>query len=297
MSFEGFNVIACVPAGRRRVMDPLLKHLRVNSHLIDRVHLWQNTDNADDLEWMRKQADDYVHLIPLDYDEPPRIPKQLNTGRFYQYATDPDTVYIRFDDDIVWIAPDAIESLLRLRLEQRDPFVVFATIWNNAVISSIAQELGIINGSYGHVDRYCMDPVGWKDPEFGEYVHRTLLMAIEAGTVDQLKFGHTSAVRVPQGNRPLPSPLRFSVSCFVWFGSDMALVADELWAAEEEQFISGTYPDRTGRFNLIAGDALVSHYSFFTQRAHLDTTDILTKYQDLADNAYHDAYYRLLGES
>jgi hypothetical protein len=290
------QVVAVVPAGRARVLGLLLQHLRSNP-LIDAVQLWQNTEIEDDLKWMRTQVDDLVTLVPLDKDEPPRVPKQLNTGRFYRHTVDPDTVYIRFDDDIIWIHPDAVPNLVDATLDTpANGLCTFATIWNNAIISAIMQENGHLDHRYGTITRYCMDDIGWRLPEFGEYVHRVLLEHINNGTTETLYFESLPAEILPRRNNQ-PRPLRFSVSCFAYTGEEMSKHADQIWHEEEETYMSGQLAEETGRLNTICGNALVSHYSFFTQRPHLDLTDVLNQYHEIANTTYHDQYYRLLGEA
>jgi hypothetical protein len=294
--YRDMRVVAVVPAGRGRVLGLLLKHLR-SSPLIDEIQLWENTEIEDDLKWMRSQCDDLVKLIPLDTDEPPRIPKQLNTGRFYRGTVDPDTVYIRFDDDIIYVHPDAISNLIDATLTH-DGLCTFATIWNNAIISAIMQENGHLDDRYGEITRYCMDDVAWRMPEFGEYVHRVLLDHIEAGTTETLYFPNLPAEEEgPRRYTGQIRPLRFSVSCFAYTGKAMAEHADQIWHEEEETYMTGPLVEETGIPNLICGNALVSHYSFFTQRPHLDLTDVLAQYQTVANTTYHDQYYRFLGDA
>lgn len=301
--FDGYKVVACVPSGRERTMSLLMRHLRANRGLLDGVQLWENVKPFDDhtttaqsdLDWIRSQADDFVAVIPLDDREPPRKPKQLNTGRFYRNTTDADTIYIRFDDDIIWLHPDAIRNLVRYRIAHQEPLAVFATIWNNAIVSALEQEAGNIDQRFGRISLFCMDDIAWKLPEFAPYIHELLLSKIADGTVEDLYLDPMLLVTEFQRRRGQNMALRFSVSCFAWFGAHMADQAEIIYPIEEEQYISFAYPNLSENYNHLCGDALVSHYSFFTQRPKLDSMPhILGTYRELADDAYHDAYYRLL---
>lgn len=303
---DGFKVVACIPSGRQRTMSLLMRHLRANRGILDGVQLWENVKPFDDhtvtaqsdLDWIHSQADDFTVVVPLDDREPPRKPKQLNTGRFYMNTVDEDTIYIRFDDDIIWLHPDAITNLVRYRIAHEEPFAVFATIWNNAIVSALEQEAGNIDHRFGKISRYCMDDIAWRLPEFAPYIHELLLSKIADGTVEDLYIDPMLLVTEFQRRRGQNMALRFSVSCFAWFGAHMADQAETIFTTEEEQYISFAYPNLTDSYNHMCGDALVSHYSFFSQRAKLDSMpQILDEYRDLADGAYHDAYYRLLEES
>lgn len=292
--YRGFKVVACIPAGRKRVMELNLMHLRAQQGFLDGVMLWHNTDDRNDPEddpFIEAQADDFVSVVPLDDFAPPLSPKQLNTGRFYRYTTEPGTIYIRLDDDIVWQHPDALRNLCDFRIEHPEFLVVFATIWNNAVCSALQWEAGHLESILAtgeRVNRYCMDPVGWKDGEFAVRLHNLLLDHIDAGTTEEL-YVPSIVAKVSDG-----SPLRFSVSCFAWFGEDWAVFDGDLKGEEEELWISVRCPEKWEVRNAICGNALVAHYSFVLQRPTLDQTDILDHYRKLAEARMHDAYYDIL---
>lgn len=286
---RGHRVVACIPAGRRRVLEPNLHHLRANP-LIDEIQLWLNARTRHDIDFIRGQED--CRAILLDSEEPSRRPIQRNTGRFYRHTTDDDTVYIRFDDDIVWHHPDAVRNLVDMRLDNPLPFVVFANIWNNAITSYLQQAEGrlwatMYDGQPLYpLTKFCMDPMAWENGEFAVRLHNLLLDNID----EPEQFYLESQPLYDRTGRPL----RFSVSCFAWFGHDFAPIVDDLWELEEEHFISRTYPMRAGKANWLCGDALVSHYSFHRQRTTLNETDILARYQGLAEDRLHDAYYEMM---
>ena len=290
--YKGYKIVACIPAGRKRVMNMTLKHLRAQRKILDGVMLWLNTTDPDDRQWIKDQADDFVQVAELSPWEQGTYlkPIQLNTGRFYRYTVDPQTIYMRFDDDVIWFHKDAIKNLIDFRIDNPEYFVVFANIWNNAIISALAQRKGLFaehdfNGNrWPELTLNCMDDTGWKLPRWGEYVHRVMLQKIKEGAVEDLFLDHFV----------LEDYLRFSVSAFAWFGKDWAAFEGDLKGAEEETWITGVKCKELERPNAICGNALVSHYSFFTQRPLLDMTDILPQYQKLADEAYHDAYYDLI---
>jgi hypothetical protein len=199
----------------------------------------------------------------------------MNTGRFYTYTQDEDTIYVRMDDDIVWIEPNAIERLVRYRIENTFPFVVFPIIWNNAVCSHYLQQGEQLPSWWGVVGNYCMDPVGWRDAQFAEKIHEHLLSGIENGWVEKL-FMHTSV--------QLPIGLQFSVSSFAQFGSEYKKVGGIL-GGEEEAWHSIEQPYKRNRPNVIVPNSLISHFSFYHQRNYLlEKTNILDRYKELADS-------------
>ncbi len=288
---EGKRIVVCIPYGRRRTVSILMNYLRRDRGIIDEVQFWMNTDpeQVEDVAWAREQEriyKDWVHCMVQPFGQVLR-PKQLNTGVFYAYATAPDTLYFRFDDDIVYVHPGYFREMVAYRLAHPDWFLVFGNIWNNAILSYIHQQAGRIGTEAGVVQSpYCMDPVGWASPDFGIYVHHVLLDAIEAGRVDEMLFDEY----------PLEGK-RFSISNFVWRGEDALAWGGPTVERDEEIFLTEVWPTQQRLRNVICGRGLVAHYTFFTQRAAIEGTDILERYKRISEDALSHAYYDLLGQA
>jgi hypothetical protein len=283
---EGYKISVFIPAGRQRVMSVLLDNLRRFPE-IDEVQVWLNlgADQEDDAAWLFSLPEqwDKIRLLRIPEGQTIEVPKQFNTGKFYVNTVDPDTIYFRFDDDIVYIDDGYFANMVRFRLAHPDYFLVMGNIWNNAVISYIHQQAGRIDESAGHVGApFCMDMVGWQSGPFAAHIHRLLLAHIAAGTTSELHFDQY----VLDGRR-------FSISNFCFFGRDFAafngvipILDEEVWLTEVAQ-----------RPCVVCGTGLVSHYSFFAQRPHLDGTDILEQYRAVAKAKLSENYYALLGGS
>lgn len=281
-----------IPAGRELTMSALMNHLLRNKDVIDRVQVWQNTDDHqdEDRKWLYnlpKQYLDWVQIIERDGE--PLEPKQLNTGTFYKHTVDTDTIYFRFDDDIVYIDDNYFLNMVDFRLAHPEYFLVFGNIWNNAIVSYIQQQKGRIDDSAGVVQSpFCMDQIGWLSPTFAEHIHRILLSHIKNKTTEELYFDEYV----------LKEDGRFSVSNFCYFGRDFAKFKGDLKGAEEEQWLTEVYPPQIKRFNAICGSGLVAHFSFFAQRQHLlKNTDILDQYKKISLKKLSDDYYKLLAAS
>lgn len=282
---EDTKVVAWTPYGRKETMSILVKYIArdVEAGVVDEYHLYMNTD-ADQVEDVRYAYDlnsryEWIKLKERPADEEVLHPKQLNTGRYYRYAIEPNTVYVRFDDDIVYVHEKAIERMVKARLAS-PALVVFPLIWHNAIVSWYLQQMGKIRADgWGNrvQSMYCMDPVGWASGTFAETIHRQLLDHIRAGTVDELFIHH---------DIQLPLSLQFSVSCFAAH-SDIYREMDPpgyLNHHEEEHWHTVDRPAQTGRANVITGNALVAHLSFFPHSSYIrNETDILQQYRELAE--------------
>jgi hypothetical protein len=284
---DGRRVIAWTPYGRVRTYSILIKYLQrdVERGLVDEVWAYMNTDpqgQEDDIAYAHDLAAQFP-WFQLKYrpEGIPRHPgpKQRNTGYAFRHMVDPDTVYLRFDDDVVYIHDDAIKNLVRARIEMPAPTAVFPVIVNNAICSHFLQACGRVPMEWGEVKPYCMDPVGWANGPFAVRLHELLLSHIEAGTVEDLYLYQ---------DFPLAPGTQFSVSCFAGLGSMYASLPDGpgvLVPDEEESWATVHRPLATGAPNIIRGNAVVSHFSFFPQHPFLNNTDLLDRYRDLSDKA------------
>lgn len=283
---DGKSVIAWTPFGRRRTYSLLIKYLERDHArgLIDEAWLYMNTDptgQEDDVAYAHELAEqhDWVKLKhrPEGVDLG-NLPKQRYTGLAYREMTDRDTVYVRLDDDVIYIHESAVENLVRARIQMPAPIAVFPVIWNNAICSHFLQRCEKVPLDWGKVDLYCMDANGWANGAFAVKMHELLLSHIDAGTVEDLYLYQDFS---------LQPGTQFSVSCFASRGEDYAALPQPgvLVPDEEESWHTIHQPLATGRPNIIRGDAIVSHYSFFTQHPFLNATDLLDRYRELAEKA------------
>lgn len=294
----GYKVVAVIPAGRKRTMSLLMKYLarEQRSGLLDGCQVWENTKDMDDLHWLRKLPMSYPWVEVKEPIGGWVEPKQRNTGKFYIHTMDRDTIYVRFDDDILYLHEDALNNLLKWHINHPDFFLVFPQIWNNAIISWLQMRAGHISPERGVVDGpYCMDPIGWGDPSFGEHAHRTLLEHIYADTVEDLYIN----------DYELKEVARFSISCFSFFGSrmddwnrkDPAHRPNLPPNGDEEIWLTENIPSDLGWRNVVIGNSIVSHFTFFTQQAHILSTDILDHYRHIADSKTQADYYDQLAKN
>ena len=266
--FEGYRVVAVTPAGRRRYMELLVPQI-LGCPLVDRYDIWVNTADPADLAFLEGLAEKYdrVRLVAQPDGKPAGV---RAIHGFHRLVTDSDTVYIRFDDDIVWLEPGFFESLLRFRLDHPEYFLVSPLVINNAVCSNILQIKGKIV-PWRPIRADCFDRVGWGQPEFAIALHRLFLDLVRRGEFARLHSGsHVIALN------------QFSINCISWFGRDYAIFGG-IVDVQEESDISATIPVRLGRTNCFHTDAIAAHLAFFTQRAWVDATDILDQYKQLLD--------------
>jgi hypothetical protein len=300
---DGHRVVGFIPFGRKRTVAVMVPYL-VRAHLegeLDEVMLCLNFERTSLTQpgfFHHQQAEDlaYAHeleahhpglfrvvnipgpdtpellgQVPGEWMDGYRNPKQLNTGRIYWYCQDRNAVYLRFDDDIIWLHRHAIRNLVRAKLSKPEALAVFPTIWNNAISSWTLQQRGILDTRMGRVAALAVDRLGWGHAPFAEYVHQTLLESIESGDdgdrfVDE-NYWHALGWRQ-----------QFSVSCFAVSGNEYADVNGVLTWDEEEHWLTMHRTGEIGKSNFVYGGAHVAHWTFFTQQSYLNKTDLLYRY-------------------
>jgi hypothetical protein len=303
---DGLPVVAWTPYGRESTYSILVKYLERDhaAGLIDEAWLCINVDlhgQEGDLRYAYRLAREFpwIKIVDRPVGMPRRHPKQRNTGYFYQSMTDPDTTYVRFDDDIVYVHPAAVERLVRSARQRPETVASFPVMWNNSIISWFAQQSGIIpeagmvKNPGGYVwpkvgGPYCMDGVGWADGKFAVQIHDLLLTALEdKGLAAQWQYQDLDPLEKFFFYQDFPVQLgtQFSVSVFASLGKMYAglprpgvLVPDE-----EEHWHTVHQPRVLGQPNVIVGDALVSHYTFNPQRRIVMASNTLDRYRALAD--------------
>lgn len=268
--FNGYKVVAVTPAGRHRYLDILSKYILRDRHVIDEWRLWVNTCELSDIKWMKQTAKAHPNFVVM---EDPEIPVEgiYSIHSFFRNCTDPKTIYIRFDDDILWVAPDAIENLLKTRLAHRDPFLVFANIINNSVCSYHHQVNGVIPSDRYKTSLDCLDPIAWGNGDFAIKVHQTFFDLYKQNKTYLFKFPDLKTY-----------PRRFSINCLAFMGEDFAEFEGKV-GREEEVWLTETKPTDLNRQNMIAGDALICHYAYYPQRPIVDRTNVVDLYARIAE--------------
>lgn len=264
--------IVVTPAGRRKYLEPLWKHLLSQRSSFDEWHLWVNTVDEDDLRFMRSIASEHVpggNPIRL-VDAPGSQPREgvHNIHRFFPGCTDPGAVYLRLDDDVVWLSPGFVSGMFSRRESDCRSFLISGNVVNNAVCSHLVSKgSGVIPPCGPSAD----DPVGWGDAAYAEGVHRAFLSSLSRGSIDEwLVDDHV-----------MPPACRISINAVSWRGDAFSRFAGAV-GVDEEAWLTVFAPAWCGPV-VVDGGALCVHFAFGVQRDRLDSTDLLDRYNELAD--------------
>jgi len=284
---QTFRIEVCTPAGREKYLSVFKKHIykKMEEGLVDGWQLWMNTVHAGDT----------AYLLSMEAENPKvkiyRIGEAidsledgvngfyetfnpLKTHKFFANAQDDDTIYIRFDDDIIFAEDGAIEKMVKARIDNPDAFIIYPNIINSTICTSWHQDSGVLSEEAGKVKRYdvtrpdwaYLDEFNYTDNRLINLIHDTFRKNYEAETLKDYYLP----------SRSLTNFERFSICCVVWFGKQKI----KLGYIEEPQ-LSWQLPEAYGKPNYFCGDALLVHLSYHTQRPLLEAQgDIHLKYYD-----------------
>jgi len=269
--YEGYKVVCVTAAGRRGYMKYLIPMV-LSSPLVDRYDLWVNTTDNFDVEFMNQVAERYdkVRLV--------KIPDAfegicMSITSFWKTCDDKNTIYIRLDDDIVWMEPDFFEKILKFRVENPQYLFVYPMIINNAKCTYLLKILQKIKLKY-FVTEECCDKVLWKSPLFAEELHQWFLDGyVEKGDISPLYFDSYNAAMS-----------RISINSMVWFGEEVLPYCQTEY--HEEIYYSYVLPTRLKRDNCVFGGTYMAHYAFYPQRWYIDRTNLLERYSNSLKNRW-----------
>lgn len=260
------KIIVVTPSGRKKYLE-VLKDYVLNNPLIDEWQLWQNTNKKEDIE--------YINYLHHNYQKVNVIRVEGATGnayqihKFFKYCTKKDTVYLRLDDDIVWMEKNSIQKLLDFRINNPDFFLVYGNIVNNCICDYLHQQQGALEIEE-KIGYECMDKVGWETPYIAQKKHECLLNAIKTNSVEKYFII----------NHVLKDYARCSINVISWLGEEFYNFKGQV-GVDEEDWLSCYKPKQISKPNVVFGDCLFSHFSFYTQSEHMEQTEILEQYRKL----------------
>jgi len=263
-----YKMVVVMPAGRKRYMELMLPHILKQKGIVDEFRIWCNTKNQFDLDYIEQIASSN-HFITIEHLPPntDRAGESWAIHNFFKNAIDPNTIYLRIDDDIVWAEKDFFKKIYKFRLENPQYFLIYGNIVNNAVCDHFCQKNGVYEPE-PHYGFNSWDENGWKNPILAENKHRKLIENIKNNQLDKYRF---SPIVIENYER-------VSINCICWFGSEFAKF-NGIVGHDEEQWLASDKPRELGSPNCIFGEAICSHFSFYSQRDHMDKTDILDEYR------------------
>ena len=136
---KDIKIYGLVFYGRRRtvsVLDCYLrKNLVKNGGWFDEIHFLINTQDKDDLDWIHQALDEVPQYKGIQMKEGTAswdfesVWRQGLSG-----ASREDAVYVKIDDDLIYLSPDAIPEIVTSLLRHPEAFCILANLINCAAL-------------------------------------------------------------------------------------------------------------------------------------------------------------------
>lgn len=277
---QTYKVHIVTPAGREKYLSFFKKFIyrKMEEGLVDSWDLWLNTINPQDIAYIESMAAENPKVKIYRIDEPITPTWEsynaLQTHKFFKFSHDDDAIYIRLDDDIVWVEDWAIEKICQARIDHPQAFAIYPNIINSTMCTSWHQEIGALSEEFGIVRRERPEDLDWAYLDAFNYTDSGLINHIHNTFKKRFEEGSLSAYYLP--SKSFDDYKHFSICSIAWWGKDKVSPG-----ALEESQMSHELPYGFRRPVWFAGDALMVHFSYHTQRDYLMTTNHLDYYREI----------------
>ncbi|KAL8909112.1 MAG: hypothetical protein Q9207_000446 [Kuettlingeria erythrocarpa] len=137
-----FKIIGLIFFGRPpniAILDCYLKkNLVTNGGFLDEVHFVVNTDRKQDIKYLDK-------LVKTDKLYEKVILPELGYNNVWKYSVEPEHMYIKIDDDMVFFDEYAIANIVYTKLDRPDSFNVIANLVNSPETGWLHYHFGAIH--------------------------------------------------------------------------------------------------------------------------------------------------------
>lgn len=274
--YQGYTIKPLIFAGRKETMEILFPLL--NSEIIDEVIVGINTKNIDDISFIEKYTSAHNKFKPVN------IPTEyIGTLNAYIYMfnqmRDSSTIYIKLDDDLIYLSKNFFTSLVQYRIQHPEPICVYPFIINNPLCNYLG---GWFKHDFTSQSDYMFHT--WNNPKYA-YM---MLMAFSENKLPlphsnfDFKFDDDSVFNRPE----IGFPICPSINAICFYGKDCDYMnwPDKIkkYGGDEGYITNGIFKEYGNtRKHVITASALCVHYAFYTQRPSLTQTNILSKFKVL----------------
>lgn len=241
----------------------------VSCDIVDRYDIWVHTHNGADIAFFQRLASKYSK-INLVWQPDGIVGGNETINPFYKNCIDEDAIYFKVDDDVIWMEENAIKKMVDFRIDNPEYFLVSPLVINNPLCTYALEASGKLR-----IKQYqAASPFGeliWKSGQFAYELHAWFI---------------ENYIHSPEGlyiGKKIIGANRLSINAILWFGKDFMQFGGYI-PGDDEEYLSCLYPTNIGAANAINGECIMAHYAFFTQRTHLDSSNLLYRYDEWTIN-------------
>lgn len=252
-------------AGRRDRMSILMTYVleALRRGLIDEHHVWNYARNPRDRAWVASLP---AHHPGIHVMEPQGQPFDAYYDHYRKEDYD-DAVFLKADDDIVYLDLEQLPGFIAHRLSDPETFLLSANVVNNGVCAYFQQQRGVLPPTFPYMPYPPEGMYGllWERADLAVQLHRIFLGAPRS-------FGFPGTTLAPD---------RLSINFVSYLGRDLDLIQG--LRGDDEDMLSVKIPRATGRSNLIHNPFVVSHLSFYSQDQGMAREGLLQAYAELLE--------------
>ena len=269
--YQNYKVKILIFAGRKETLEILMPQIK--SDYIDEIIIGVNTNNKNDLEFIYSLRNKFDKIV---YEEVPKNIQRCSQESFRYFYTkmeDENTIYFKLDDDLIYIEPGYFEKTLEFRVLHPEYVCVYPMIINNPLCNYLLTKKGF--PMIGKTAKEIMYN-SWKNPIVAEKLLSTFLDLKDEKIwkIENFEFGKEMNFKDSFGC------IRPSINAICFFGKTFKNLNVKNYKNDDEEHLTNNVFD-SGMKSIIQGDTIVVHYAFYTQRAYLNSKNILKKYKDL----------------
>ncbi|KAF2967519.1 hypothetical protein GQX73_g6041 [Xylaria multiplex] len=185
---DGIAIKALIFYGRKRTVDfldcYLQQNLAANGGYLDEIWFMVHTEVEEDLTYLV----DLIQKRPQYKIVMPGKCQGFNYDCMWNPVVEDDTIYIKIDDDIVFIHPDTIPQLVSTRIAEPHPFAVSANLVNSPLT-------GVKHYDTGAIHPFLPDPSGkfshkaaelWRPSDFQSFPKDRVTNISENSTINEI---------------------------------------------------------------------------------------------------------------
>lgn len=249
------KTILIIPAGRQRYMEKLIPLLVAEKEDFDELQIWDNARNYSDKMYIYKVSQQY-NWIKLcsrpDHRELTNIGLSV-FNIFYDYILEPNCIYIKIDDDIVYIESGLIKKVKEFRLKNPDPPLIYVNTVNNGMCAHLQQKNGNkLMDDFPELSLSANNQL-WYSPNLAYHIHKRFRNDLTKG--EKHKWYVNS--QTLKG--------RFSINFIVWTSDSIPNIRD-CEKYEDEEWLTVDIPKILNKDNMLFGETVCQHFAYFPQR-------------------------------
>jgi len=267
--FNDKKVIVVIPVGREYHLKTLFNNLVKHKHIIDKLELWLCTQKPYDIMYIRKfqqKHPNWCEVVNLEDEEGWKF-HPSNYVKYYERCIDPNTIYIKMDDDICWIDEHCIYNMCKLLTEMEGT--------SYKLVSA-----NVINTSHTHLPFLKRNIIpNKKFKNFSYHENGELAMFLHTFLLKAIKTQHTNMFKAPIN---YPDINYVSINMICWSGSTLETMLP--FGTHDESHFNYVGRSQAKADWLICGNAIASHFSYRPSFSYLSkNANLLEQYHEVSN--------------